>query len=65
MTRIAASTPSYDTDPEVDAVLDNAVVVFNVVQNPDGRIAGTRTNGNGFDLNRDYIAQSSPRPSRL
>ena len=52
-----ATTP-YGTDPEVDAVLDHAVVVFNVIQNPDGRIAGTRANGNGFDLNRDFITQS-------
>jgi hypothetical protein len=54
-----ATTP-YGTDPEVDAVLDHAVVTFNVIQNPDGRIAGTRANGNGFDLNRDYITQSQP-----
>jgi Zinc carboxypeptidase len=54
-----ATTP-YGQDPEVDAVLDHAVVVFNVIQNPDGRVAGTRANGNGFDLNRDYITQSQP-----
>jgi hypothetical protein len=54
-----ATTP-YGTDPEVDAVLDHAVIVFNPIQNPDGRVAGTRTNGNGFDLNRDYITQSQP-----
>jgi hypothetical protein len=54
-----ATTP-YGTDPEVDAVLDHAVVTFNVIQNPDGRIAGARANGNGFDLNRDYITQSQP-----
>jgi hypothetical protein len=52
-----ATTP-YGTDPEVDAVLDRAVVAFNVIQNPDGRIAGVRSNGNGFDLNRDYVTQS-------
>ena len=52
-----ATTP-YGTDPDVDDVLDHALMVFNVVQNPDGRIAGTRTNGNGFDLNRDYLTQS-------
>jgi Zinc carboxypeptidase len=54
-----ATTP-YGEDPEVDALLDHAVVVFNVIQNPDGRVAGTRANGNGFDLNRDYITQSQP-----
>jgi hypothetical protein len=52
-----ATTP-YGTDPEVDKVLDGAVVVFNVIQNPDGRVAGTRANGNGFDLNRDFLTQS-------
>jgi hypothetical protein len=52
-----ATTP-YGDDPEVDAVLDHAVIAFNVIQNPDGRIADTRANGNGFDLNRDYITQS-------
>ncbi len=52
-----ATTP-HGADAEVDAILDRAVVVFNVVQNPDGRVAGTRSNGNGFDLNRDYLTQS-------
>jgi hypothetical protein len=52
-----ATTP-YGTDPEVDALLDHAVVAFNVIQNPDGRVAGLRANDNGFDLNRDYITQS-------
>ena len=54
-----ATTP-YGSDPEVDAVLDHAVVLFNVIQNPDGRVAGTRANGNGFDLNRDFMTQSQP-----
>ena len=52
-----ATTP-YGTDPDVDRILDGAVVVFNVIQNPDGRIAGTRANANGFDLNRDFLTQS-------
>lgn len=52
-----ATTP-YGEDPLIDKVLDNAVVLFNVIQNPDGRVAGTRANGNGFDLNRDFMTQS-------
>jgi len=54
-----ATTP-YGTDPEVDAALDHAILLFNVIQNPDGRIAGTRANGDGFDLNRDFLTQSQP-----
>ena len=52
-----ALTP-YGTDAEVDTILDHAIVVFNPIQNPDGRVAGTRANGNGFDLNRDFMTQS-------
>jgi hypothetical protein len=52
-----ATTP-YGRDPEVDAALSHLILVFNPTQNPDGRIAGTRANGNGFDLNRDYLTQS-------
>ena len=52
-----ATTP-YGADPEVDAILDHTVMLFNVIQNPDGRIAGSRANGNGFDLNRDFLTQS-------
>jgi hypothetical protein len=52
-----ATTP-YGTDPEVDRILDHLIVVFNPIQNPDGRVAGNRPNGNGFDLNRDFLTQS-------
>jgi hypothetical protein len=52
-----ATTP-YGSDPDVDRILDHSVVPFNVVQNPDGRIAGLRQNGNGFDLNRDFLTQA-------
>jgi Zinc carboxypeptidase len=54
------ATTRYGTDPEVDKILDHTILVFNVVQNPDGRAAGTRANGNGFDLNRDFLTQSQP-----
>ena len=54
-----ATTP-YGADPEVDRILNQAILIFNPVQNPDGRIAGTRANGNGFDLNRDFLTQSQP-----
>jgi hypothetical protein len=54
-----ATTP-YGADPDVDAILDHVVLLWNVDQNPDGRIAGTRANGNNFDLNRDFLTQSQP-----
>jgi Zinc carboxypeptidase len=52
-----ATTP-YGEDPAVDRVLDHAILIFNPIQNPDGRVAGHRENVNGFDLNRDYLTQS-------
>lgn len=54
-----ATTP-YGDDPEVDAILDHLLLIWNVAQNPDGRIANQRANGNGFDLNRDWLTQSQP-----
>jgi len=52
-----ATTP-YGEDAQVDAILDHVVLLWNVDQNPDGRIANQRANGNNFDLNRDYLTQS-------
>jgi hypothetical protein len=54
-----ATTP-YGTDPFVDTVLDHAIVIFNVIHNPDGHILNQRANGNNFDLNRDWLTQSQP-----
>jgi hypothetical protein len=52
-----ATTP-YGVNPDYDDILNHVILVFNVIQNPDGRVAGTRANGNGFDLNRDFLTQS-------
>ncbi len=51
-------TLAYDDSPEVQHILENVILLVNVVQNPDGRVLGTRANANSFDLNRDFIAQT-------
>lgn len=51
---------AYDDSEEVQNILKNEILLVNVVQNPDGRVMGTRTNANGFDINRDFITQSQP-----
>jgi hypothetical protein len=48
------------THPTVDKILDNSILVVIPVMNPDGRLAGTRANSNGFDMNRDLLVQSQP-----
>ena len=47
-------------DETTKTILENNILVFNVVANPDGRIDATRFNGEGVDLNRDFITQSQP-----
>uniref|UniRef100_UPI000367DACF M14 family metallopeptidase n=1 Tax=Halalkalibacterium ligniniphilum TaxID=1134413 RepID=UPI000367DACF len=42
----------------VDEVLDHVIFLFNFTHNPDGRVANTRANANGFDLNRDNAHQT-------
>lgn len=51
---------AFSDDPEVLETLENYLVVGIVSQNPDGRVLGTRANANGYDLNRDYVAQTQP-----
>ncbi|WP_409292970.1 M14 family zinc carboxypeptidase [Peribacillus sp. SCS-37] len=48
------------SDAETKNILNHNILIFNVVQNPDGRINATRFNGEGIDLNRDFITQSQP-----
>ncbi|MBT2440260.1 succinylglutamate desuccinylase/aspartoacylase family protein [Streptomyces sp. ISL-36] len=48
------------TDRKTAGLLAKTRVYLNVTANPDGRIAGTRANGDGFDLNRDFITASQP-----
>jgi hypothetical protein len=55
----------YEDTPEVQAILENVILLVNIVQNPDGRVMGTRSNANGFDLNRDLITQSQPETRAL
>ncbi|PZF81628.1 M14 family zinc carboxypeptidase [Jiangella anatolica] len=51
---------AFSADAEVTELLDQHVIAMVVTNNPDGRVAGTRANGNGFDINRDYITASQP-----
>ena len=48
------------TDPAVEQLLQRNRLVFNVTSNPDGRVAGTRQNAAGYDLNRDLTIVSQP-----
>lgn len=47
-------------DPAARKLLQHNRIYFNVTANPDGRVAGTRVNANGFDLNRDFVTNSQP-----
>ena len=48
------------TDPAAAELLERTRLYFMVTDNPDGRVAGTRANAAGFDINRDYITASQP-----
>ncbi|MGH2636322.1 MAG: M14 family zinc carboxypeptidase [Actinomycetota bacterium] len=48
------------TDCAAEAILDHAVVFVLPIQNPDGRVADTRRNAYGFDMNRDWFARTQP-----
>jgi hypothetical protein len=48
------------TDAATAALLRRTRVYVTVTNNPDGRVAGTRANGAGFDVNRDHVTNSQP-----
>ncbi|KKZ69854.1 M14 family zinc carboxypeptidase [Streptomyces showdoensis] len=48
------------TDRKTAGLLAHTRIYLNVTANPDGRIAGTRANADGFDLNRDFVTASQP-----
>lgn len=47
-------------DTRTKSLLAHSRLYFNITANPDGRIAGTRANASGFDLNRDFVTASQP-----
>ncbi len=47
-------------DTRTKDLLTHSRLYFNITANPDGRIAGTRTNASGFDMNRDFVTASQP-----
>ncbi|OQX72561.1 MAG: hypothetical protein B6D64_14990, partial [Bacteroidetes bacterium 4484_276] len=44
----------YGDDPEITELIDNREIWLYLMVNPDGRVAMSRTNNNGVDLNRDW-----------
>lgn len=49
-----------EDNPDAEEILAHCLLIFIPSANPDGLMANTRFNGNGFDLNRDFITQSQP-----
>ncbi|MFF0742504.1 M14 family zinc carboxypeptidase [Streptomyces sp. NPDC004111] len=47
-------------DARTAGLLAQNRIYLNITANPDGRIAGTRANANGFDINRDFITATQP-----
>ena len=52
-------------DPEVGQLMERHRIHLLVSANPDGRVAGTRRNPAGFDLNRDLVTASQPETAAL
>ncbi len=55
---------SYGTDPDLTGMVDKMDIWLCPIYNPDGYVAGTRYNHNGYDLNRNYPDRfTGPHPS--
>ncbi|WP_433311393.1 M14 family zinc carboxypeptidase [Micromonospora sp. CA-269861] len=54
-----------DRSPEVAELLRRNRLVFNITSNPDGRVAGTRANSAGYDLNRDLTIVAQPETNLI
>ncbi|PPA69044.1 M14 family metallopeptidase [Jeotgalibacillus proteolyticus] len=53
------------TTLKVDELLDDAIFLYMFTNNPDGRVANTRANAEGFDLNRDNTNQTQVETQQI
>jgi hypothetical protein len=51
---------AFSDDPAVLDYLEDHLTITVVSNNPDGRVNATRANAAGFDMNRDWAAQTQP-----
>ena len=56
---------AVSTDPQVEELLRTTRIHLLVSANPDGRVANSRRNAHGFDLNRDLITATQPESIAL
>ncbi|CAL9338635.1 hypothetical protein SUDANB121_00232 [Nocardiopsis dassonvillei] len=56
---------AHSDEPATGELLEGARLYFVITANPDGRVAGTRANAAGFDLNRDFVTVSQPETAAV